>query len=104
MCRCTISKHSGRPTACCVPTGYDVAGLWDLVPLTCVTAGPRPYASVVAAVTAVNDYQKQLQFEKLNAIAQGSEQVRSLRDGCETILNVTDLLVGRAWRMLLATS
>ena len=33
-----------------------------------------PYAAVVAAVTAVNDYQKQLQFEKLNAIAQGSEQ------------------------------
>jgi hypothetical protein len=51
---------------------------------------------------AVNDYQKQLQFEKLNAVAEGGAKVRALRDGSEVILNVTQLLVGKVVSSLLS--
>ena len=39
--------------------------------------------AVVATVTAVNDYQKQIQFERLNAVAEGDAKVRAKRDGRE---------------------
>lgn len=35
--------------------------------------------AVVATVTAVNDYQKQLQFDRLNAAAEGDAKVVSTR-------------------------
>jgi Ca2+ transporting ATPase len=41
--------------------------------------------AVVATVTAINDYQKQAQFEALNAVAESTETTLARRDGAEVI-------------------
>lgn len=48
----------------------------------------------MATVTAANDYQKQLQFERLNAVAEEGARVCARRDGREVVMNITELLVG----------
>ena len=50
--------------------------------------------AVVAVVTALNDAQKQAQFERLNACAEGGCRVRARRGGAETAVAVAEVLVG----------
>ena len=50
--------------------------------------------AVVAVVTALNDAQKQAQFERLNACAEGGCRVRARRGGAETAVAIADVLVG----------
>ncbi|ACO69913.1 p-type ATPase superfamily [Micromonas commoda] len=50
--------------------------------------------AVVSLVTALNDAQKQAQFERLNACAEGGCRVRARRGGEETAVAIADVLVG----------
>ena len=50
--------------------------------------------AVVSLVTALNDAQKQAQFERLNACAEGGCRVRARRGGAETAVAIADVLVG----------
>jgi magnesium-transporting ATPase (P-type) len=47
--------------------------------------------SIVAVVTATNNYNKELQFRKLNAV-KDDVSVSVIRDGKTTTLNVKDLV------------
>jgi len=49
--------------------------------------------AVVVLVTAVNDYQKESQFQELNAVKE-DEQVRVIRSGREEGISIFDLVVG----------
>ena len=50
--------------------------------------------AVVSLVTALNDAQKQAQFERLNACAEGGCRVRARRGGAEIAVAIADVLVG----------
>lgn len=50
--------------------------------------------AVVAVVTASNDAQKQAQFDRLNACAEGGCRVRARRGGVDAAVAVVDVLVG----------
>jgi len=49
--------------------------------------------AVVVLVTAVNDYQKEAQFQELNSVKE-DEQMRVIRGGLERTVSVFDLVVG----------
>jgi P-type E1-E2 ATPase len=49
---------------------------------------------VVATVTAGNDYSKEQQFRTLNAAAESDKKVKTVRNGAQLLLAVSDLLVG----------
>lgn len=49
---------------------------------------------ICATVTAVNDYQKERQFLKLNSVADSRKRVTVKRNGQQTNLHQDDLLVG----------
>jgi P-type E1-E2 ATPase len=49
---------------------------------------------ICATVTAVNDYQKERQFLKLNSVADSRKRVTVKRNGQQTDLHQDDLLVG----------
>lgn len=46
---------------------------------------------IVAVVTATNNYNKELQFRKLNAV-KDDVSVGVIRDGCTTTINVKELV------------
>lgn len=50
--------------------------------------------TVVATVTAVNDYQKESQFRKLNGVADARKQVTVWRGGQMRVIHQTEVLVG----------
>ena len=49
---------------------------------------------ICATVTAVNDYQQERQFLKLNSVADSRKRVTVKRNGQQTNLHQDDLLVG----------
>lgn len=49
---------------------------------------------VCAGVTAINDYQKDLQFQKLNSVADSRKQVTVIRGGKHVSLHHSMVLVG----------
>lgn len=49
---------------------------------------------VCATVTAINDYQKDLQFQKLNSVADARKQVTVIRGGRSISLHHSMVLVG----------